>query len=70
MSKQKELTDFLKLLQESGFEVSETRTNHYNVKFNGKRIATIPGSPSDRRWRKNALSDINRSMRSMVKDEP
>ncbi len=44
------------------YVVEETRRgSHWEVRTErGERVATIPSTPGDKRWRDNALADIRR----------
>lgn len=48
-------------LEEEGFQVRVTGTGHWEVRVpGGERVCTFAQTPSDRRWRQNALGDIRR----------
>lgn len=57
-------SDFKKLvkaLKAQGYEVEPTKGGHYGVSKNGRRVATLAGTPSDRRGWLNALAQLRRS---------
>jgi LysM repeat protein len=52
-------------LTEEGFTVRLTGSGHWEVRDDhGERVTTFPQTPSDRRWRQNALGAIRRWKRS------
>jgi hypothetical protein len=57
----KDVRKLSKRMKRAGMTVSPSRGNHYNVYLEGEKIATMPTSPSDRRWEKNLISDIRRA---------
>lgn len=56
----KELRQIVKALEEQGFEVRVTSKQHLMVWRNGKPAATISGTPSDWRSRRNGLAQLKR----------
>jgi predicted RNA binding protein YcfA (HicA-like mRNA interferase family) len=57
----KEVRQLLKRLRKSGFAVEQSAgKQHFFVTLDGKRVAVVPSSPSDWRWKKNVISDIRR----------
>jgi predicted RNA binding protein YcfA (HicA-like mRNA interferase family) len=56
----KEVRQLLKRLRKSGFVVEQSGGKHFSVTLDGKRVAVVPSSPSDWRWKKNVISDIRR----------
>jgi hypothetical protein len=57
----KELRDLLKAIEDQGGSVVQCRrSSHYKVYLEGRCIATISGTPSDHRARKNILGDLRR----------
>lgn len=64
-------TDACKLrdqLRDEGFHVELTGSGHWEVRCDGRRVATFPQTPGDRRWRQNAIGDIRRWKRSRGMD--
>lgn len=57
----KELRDLVKALRAQGFEVEVTKKNHYLVRKDGRRVATIAGTASDHRSMKNVRSHLRRA---------
>lgn len=52
----------IKALKAQGFLVERTGKNHWTVRnAAGERVATIAGTPSDRRSWKNALAPLKRA---------
>lgn len=52
-------------LEEEGFTVKLTGSGHWEVRTeSGERVTTFPQTPSDRRWRQNAIGNIRRWKRS------
>lgn len=52
-------------LKEEGFNVKISHGGHWEVRdADGRRVCTFAQTPSDRRWRQNALGDIRRWKRS------
>ncbi len=54
----KETKQLIKRLEKAGLECRTTKKNHILVYLDGKLIATLPSTPSDRRSILNALSHI------------
>lgn len=57
----KELRKVVKALEEQGFEVVPTKSGHYLVLKDGRRVTTMSGTPSDRRSFANALAPLRRA---------
>lgn len=53
--------DLLMLIDKLGFERKVNGRGHYTVHKNGRRIATIPKSPSDHRATKNGIAALRRA---------
>jgi predicted RNA binding protein YcfA (HicA-like mRNA interferase family) len=51
----------IKDLESQGFTVEPTKNGHYTVRKDGKRVATLAGTPSDRRSWLNSLSHLRRA---------
>lgn len=48
-------------LRHEGYVVRLTGSGHWEVRTeDGERVTTFPQTPSDRRWRQNALCNIRR----------
>jgi hypothetical protein len=48
-------------LRQEGFSVELTNGGHWEVRGeNGRRVTTFPQTPSDRRWKLNAESEVKR----------
>jgi len=56
-----DLRKIVKALREQGFEVTRTQRGHYEVRRDGRKVATFSGTPSDRRSWKNSLADAKRA---------
>ncbi len=56
-----DLKRMLKALDDQGFEVSRTQRGHYEVRENGRRVATIAGTPSDHRSIRNSIAYLRRA---------
>ena len=65
MSHKTDAAKLVRQLREEGFHVRVTGTGHWEVRVpDGERVCTFAQTPSDRRWRQNALGDIKRWKRS------
>ena len=53
-----------KQLRREGFAVEMNSAGHWEVRWKGRKIATFPQTPSDKRWRQNCLGDIKRWKRA------
>ena len=51
----------VKELKRQGFEVTMTKGSHYEVRLNGRRVATLAGTPSDKRGWLNAIAALRRA---------
>lgn len=58
---EKDLRKIVKALREQGFEVERTQRGHYEVRRDGRKVATFSGTPSDRRSWKNSLARVRRA---------
>ncbi|MFI8085899.1 hypothetical protein ACIF6L_34555 [Kitasatospora sp. NPDC086009] len=57
----KDLRALVKKLTVQGFEVEATKNGHLTVRQDGRRVATLPGSPSDHRSMANCLAVLKRA---------
>lgn len=57
----KELRRLVKRLEAQGFACRVTRNGHIVVSHNGRRVATLSGTPSDHRSWKNQLAALRRA---------
>jgi hypothetical protein len=57
----KDSRDLAKALKEQGFEVTPSKNGHLIVRLGGRRIATLAGTPSDRRTWLNDLAALRRA---------
>lgn len=57
----KETRELIKKLKRQGFEVEPTKGGHYTVRKDGRRVATLAGTPSDGRSMKNVLAALKRA---------
>jgi|HubBroStandDraft_6_1064221.scaffolds.fasta_scaffold2102973_2 hypothetical protein len=65
MSHKADAVKLVRQLREEGFQVQVTGGGHWEVRIpGGERVCTFAQTPSDRRWRQNALGDIRRWKRS------
>ena len=55
-----ETSTLLRRLRRQGFEVKRTR-RHWAVYRDGRRVCTLPVTPSDYRGQKNALAQLTRA---------
>lgn len=54
---------WLRDLKQQWWHVRATRNHHYQVFTpDGALVTTVPGSPSDWRWRKNADAALRRAL--------
>jgi hypothetical protein len=56
-----EVKKFIRRVKDAGIEVGLDGAGHYSLWLEGKRVGSIPYSPSDWRWRRNAIRDIRAS---------
>ncbi|MGW4873745.1 hypothetical protein [Streptomyces chartreusis] len=56
----KDIRQLLKKLHSQGFEVEETKDNHYRVRKDGVYVTTLASTPSESRGYKNALAALKR----------
>lgn len=58
----KDLRKLRRKLKEQGFEVYQNRGSvHLTVRKDGKRVATIPSTPSEYRSSRNTIADLKRA---------
>ena len=57
----KEVRELERALERQGFEVTRSAKNHLIVRKDGRRLATIAGTPSDSRALMNALAPLRRA---------
>lgn len=57
----RDLRPVFKVIREQGFEISFTTKGHIQVHRNGRRVASIGGSPSDPRSIKNFRAELRRA---------
>ena len=57
----KEVRDLTKALEKQGFEVTPSKSGHLIVRLDGRRIATLAGTPSDHRTWLNDLAALRRA---------
>jgi len=56
-----EVRKFVKQARKAGVDIRQPDgAGHWSVWHKGHRVGSIPVSPSDFRWRKNAVADIRR----------
>lgn len=61
----KDVRQFRNQLKQEGFKVQLTGSDHWEVRSqHGERITTFAQTPSDRRWRHNAMTAIRRWKRA------
>ena len=57
----KEVRELVADLIRQGWDVKPTKSGHFRAYSpDGKTIVTLPGTPSDHRWRQNAIRDLRR----------
>lgn len=56
----KDLKKMIKALEDQGYEVRRTAGSHYEVRYDGRKVTTFPGTPSDHRSWLNALARAKR----------
>lgn len=56
-----DIKQLIKALKAQGYDVELTKGSHYTVSKNGRRVATLSGTPSDRRSWLNGLAQLRRS---------
>jgi hypothetical protein len=57
----KEMRKIIRALEDQGFEITITRRGHVVVTRDGKMIATLAGTASDRRSLRNGLAYLKRA---------
>ncbi|MEU5430798.1 hypothetical protein AB0H73_35070 [Streptomyces olivoreticuli] len=57
----KEVRQLIKALEKQGFEVRQTKNNHYQVFKKGSFVTVLPGTPSDHRSLKNSMAYLRRA---------
>lgn len=57
----KDVRQMVKRCKRAGFTVERGRGQHLIVAYQGRRVATMPISPSDWRWQKNLISDVRKA---------
>jgi predicted RNA binding protein YcfA (HicA-like mRNA interferase family) len=57
----KDTKRLFKSLEEQGFEVTQTRNGHYRIRKDGRWVAIMAGTPSDRRAWLNAIAQLRRA---------
>lgn len=58
----KDAKKLVKALEEQGFEVEMTKNSHYTVRGpDGRRVATLDGTPSDPRGWLNTIARLRRA---------
>ncbi|RKE03005.1 hypothetical protein BX266_7612 [Streptomyces sp. TLI_171] len=57
----KDLRELTKALETQGFEVTPSKSGHQIVRRNGQRIATLAGTPSDRRTWLNTIAVLRKA---------
>lgn len=56
----REVTQFINELRREGLNVESTKSGHYKVLIPGGGRVVLPSSPSDPRWRRNAVALLRR----------
>lgn len=51
----------LELIDKQGFERTLNGSGHYTIRRHGRRVATIPRTPSDSRSTNNSLATLRRA---------
>lgn len=51
----------LRELKRQGFVVEQAKNNHYVIRKNGVRVATLASTPSDWRGWLNSIADLRRA---------
>lgn len=70
MSTSSEVRQFVKRARAEGVDIRfYDGAGHWAVYHRNHRIGTIPASPSDFRWRRNAIADIYRATGIDLKPE-
>ncbi|MEV8098819.1 type II toxin-antitoxin system HicA family toxin [Kitasatospora sp. NPDC085879] len=57
----KEVRDLTKALEKQGFEVTPSKSGHLIVRLDGRRIATLAGTPSDHRSWLNTIAVLRKA---------
>jgi len=57
----KDLRKVIKALEDQGFDVRKNARNHYEVRKNGRKVATFASTPSDWRGWLNSIADAKRA---------
>lgn len=61
MKMSNDMRRMLRALEEQGFEVTRTKRGHYEVRKDGRRVATMAGTPSDHRGIRNAIAYLRKA---------
>lgn len=56
-----DLRKVLKALEEQGFTVTRTQSGHWEVRLDGRRVATLSSTGSDHRGLRNGLAYLRRA---------
>jgi hypothetical protein len=54
----KQVRQLSRYLRRQGFDIRHTGTGHLAVLDDGRKVFTLPSTPSDRRWYKNAVAEL------------
>lgn len=58
----RDVKDLVRELEAQGFEVRRSKKNHLKVYgLDGRLVTTLPATPSDHRWKRNALSVLRKA---------
>ncbi|GAA2753330.1 type II toxin-antitoxin system HicA family toxin [Kitasatospora cinereorecta] len=57
----KEVRDMARALEKQGFEVTPSKNGHLIVRLDGRRIATLAGTPSDHRSWLNTITVLRKA---------
>ncbi len=57
----KDVRELMKALKDQGFEVTPSKSGHFIVRRGGQRIATLAGTPSDRRSWMNTIAVLRKA---------
>jgi hypothetical protein len=60
VSGRKEARQLKAQLESEGFLVLYTGSGHYEVRAEGRKVTTFTSTPSDHRWKCNALAHVKR----------
>lgn len=55
-----EIRGLLRDLERQGFDVERSKKSHYKVFKDGRLVATLPGTPSDRRSLRNCIAVLKK----------